>query len=146
MPRRMSCFEKCLTLDGSNVLVVTAYLQNLARWRGRQVKSTWRGWWERRAFGKKQFPNVQDRQAAALAILSREPETRGLSELVGIAKEQHWELAEEAYLREALLRNDDSDSLHLRLAEICVGNADFHGRSASKGFLRGLGSVSVDDL
>lgn len=118
-------FRKCLALDGSNVLVVTAYLENLARWRGRKPKSTWRGWWQRRIFFKANLGHAPERYAAAIEILSQEADLSLLDLLARTCRELHWELAEEAYLRELLLRDAGQVEVHARLAEICVSRADF---------------------
>lgn len=118
-------FRKCLTLDGSNVLVVTAYLENLARWRGRKPKSTWSGWWSRRTLFKTKDVHAPERYAVAIKVLSQEPDQSVLDLLAKTCRELHWDLAEEAYLREMLLRDAGQVEVHARLAEICVSRADF---------------------
>lgn len=118
-------FRKCLERDGGNVLVVTAYLENLARWRGRTPKATWRGWWNRRAFTNKKSGSAQERYAEAIAVLSKEVEIAVLKDLASGACKLGWELAEEAYLREILLRDSGALQAHARLSEICVSRADF---------------------
>lgn len=129
-------FRKCLGVDGGNVLVVRAYLENLARWRGRSGKSTWLGWWERRKVRRAKDASVLEQYVEEIEVLSREVDLGGLSVLASAAQELGWDLAEEAYLREILLRDGGHLSAHWRLSEICVGRADFrcaeaHLRAAS---------------
>jgi hypothetical protein len=115
-------FGRCLARDGGNVLVVRAYLENLARWRGRAGKSTWRGWWELRGLLKSDA-GAEARYVAAINLFSREASLRVLRVLAGACRELGWELAEEAYLRDTLFI--DEPDAHERLAEICVARGDF---------------------
>lgn len=134
-------FRQCLARDGGNVLVVRAYLENLARWRGRAAKPTWRGWWERRGF-LNASGSAGERYVAAIGAFSREPDLRVIEVLAGACRELGWELAEEAYLRESLLRDAGAIEAHARLAEICVGHGDFECARAHAAVARGARSLA----
>jgi hypothetical protein len=118
-------FRQCLKLDAGNALIVTPYLENLARRYGRVEKSSWGGWWRERGVLRSQYPNALIRYHAALEALSQTPSIRLLEVLAQCCRELDHDLAEEAYLREILKRDERYAAAHARLAELRIAQADF---------------------
>lgn len=118
-------FQMCLCREPANPLIITAYLENLARWRTRSVRPTWRAWWYLRELGKSKFDGPLEKYRSLIAGASAHFSTQILSLLAATSQEMSEPLAEEAYLREILRRESNAAIAHRRLAEIRISQADF---------------------
>jgi tetratricopeptide (TPR) repeat protein len=118
-------FQKCLRGDPFNPLIITTYLENLARWQTRRPNVSWKTWWNLRQLKRRKFQSVHQRYTATIAVASKSASVDLLFLLASICRESSQPLAESAFLREILERDSQSLKAHARLSELRLAEGDF---------------------